>query len=171
MPDAASYAREPTKLAWGPRIRDWGYGSCRWDMYLNAIWSKSPTALEPILSDGPEAHFKSIDIPLRVKRWHPQLTVPYKQLANLAEERALNPLCMVPGAPDQVVAKVGRSSTRKLSFSQVAMETKRMLQTERKKKLTSTDTAGLWENQEFLRQLLKFPWRNISINIFTACEL
>lgn len=139
MPDAASYAREPTKLAWGPRIRDWGYGSCRWDMYLNAIWSKSPTALEPILSDGPEAHFKSIDIPLRVKRWHPQLTVPYKQLANLAEERALNPLCMVPGAPDQVVAKVGRSSTRKLSFSQVAMETKRMLQTERKKK---TDFNG-----------------------------
>lgn len=92
----------------------------------------------PILSDGPEAHFKSIDIPLRVKRWHPQLTVPYKQLANLAEERALNPLCMVPGAPDQVVAKVGRSSTRKLSFSQVAMETKRMLQTERKKNCLQT---------------------------------
>lgn len=60
-------------------------------MFLDAIWTKSPTALEPILSDGPEAHFKSIDMPLRVKRWSPQLTVPYKQLVHLARERALDP--------------------------------------------------------------------------------
>lgn len=60
-------------------------------MFLNAIWTKSPTALEPILSAGPEVHFKSIDIPLRVKRWDPQLTVPYKQLVYLARERALDP--------------------------------------------------------------------------------
>ena len=66
-------------------------------MFLNAIWMKSPTALEPILSEGPKAYLKSIDIPPEGEDGTYSLQCPINNWCTWLERGPLI-LCVAPGA-------------------------------------------------------------------------